>query len=107
VRLSTIIIGDGVVGSLWTLLIRAQFEIMEPLMIWIEAQVRHVLVLVHFAARFDVRTRYRRWRRGGIVSVVVEREVSFGMSLVFNVPFRLDGIASVYAGPNDPQIGRN
>jgi hypothetical protein len=42
VRLSTIIIGDGVVGSLWTLL-RAQFEIMEPLMIWIGAQIRNRL----------------------------------------------------------------
>ena len=32
--------------------------------------------------------------------------MSVGMSLVFNAAFRLDGIASVYAGPNDPQIGR-
>jgi hypothetical protein len=30
--------------------------------------------------------------------------VSVGMSLVFNVSIRLDGIASIYAGPNDPQI---
>ena len=30
--------------------------------------------------------------------------MSVGMFLVFNATFRLDGIASVYAGPNDPQI---
>ena len=29
-----------------------------------------------------------------------------GVYLVFNAAFRLDGIASVYAGPNDPQIGQ-
>jgi len=52
-RLSTIIIGDGVVGSLWTLLLRAQFEIMEPLMIWIGAQVRHVLSVESFRLRQD------------------------------------------------------
>jgi hypothetical protein len=52
VRLSTIIIGDGVVGSLWTLL-RAQFEIMEPLMIWIGAQIRHVLSVESFRLRQD------------------------------------------------------
>jgi len=33
--------------------------------------------------------------------------VSVGLSLVFNAAFRLDGIASVYARPNDPQIARN
>jgi len=32
--------------------------------------------------------------------------VSVGMSLVFNAAFRLERIASVYAAPNDPQIGQ-
>jgi hypothetical protein len=43
----------------------------------------------------------------GIVSVVVEKEVRVGMSLVFNAASRLEEIANVYAGPNDPQIGQN
>lgn len=49
----------------------------------------------------------RIWRREGIATVVAEREVSVGMSLVFNAPFRFEGIASVYAGSNDPEIARN
>jgi hypothetical protein len=45
--------------------------------------------------------------RGWIATVVVEAEVSVGMSLVFNATSRLEEIASVYAGSNDPQISRN
>jgi hypothetical protein len=44
-----------------------------------------------------------------IATVAVETEVrvvSVGMTLVFNAAFRLEGIAGVYAGPNDPQIGQ-
>lgn len=53
----------------------------------------------------------RIWRRGGGLYPLLLRGrrglVSVGMSLVFNVSIRLDGIASVYAGPNDPQIAGN
>jgi hypothetical protein len=55
----------------------------------------------------------KRWRRGGIATVVAEEEVrvgglvSVGRSLVFNAPLRLEGIVSVYASSNDPQIARN
>jgi len=57
--------------------------------------------------------RFRKiWRKGGLQPLLLKGEVrvgglvSVGMSLVFNAAFRLDGIASVYAGPNDPQIGQ-
>jgi len=47
------------------------------------------------------------WRRGGLQTAVAEKEVRVGMSLVFNAAFRLDEIASVCAGPNDPEIGQD
>lgn len=46
----------------------------------------------------------------GFATVVVEREVRIvgvGMSLVFNTALLFEGIPSVYAGSNGPQIEQN
>jgi hypothetical protein len=47
------------------------------------------------------------WRRREIATVVVEREVSVGISPVFNAVFRVGGIASAYAGRKARQIAGN